>query len=134
MLDLDHLGPLNRSHGFEAGNHVIHEVAERIRRHLQPHHRLIRRGGGTFVLLLPKTDRDSALTLAARLRTAVAEAPIPLEPGPAVAQHISVGTATWSGSERSVSLLERADAALRKAKAQGRDRVEAADPAKPMGS
>jgi diguanylate cyclase (GGDEF)-like protein len=75
-------------------------------------------------VLLPNTDRAGVLRAAERLRSAVADAPIPLE-GADVHVTISLGWAHWAGDTAS-DLLVRADRALYAAKDAGRDAIHPA--------
>ncbi|HZF85535.1 MAG TPA: GGDEF domain-containing protein, partial [Burkholderiaceae bacterium] len=84
-------------------------------------------GGEEFALLLPGVDAQAALDQADRLRHAVAA---PFEPGsplqPVGPVSVSIGVASVSAQTSVDALFASADAALYRAKAQGRDRVVAA--------
>ncbi|MEY2690690.1 MAG: hypothetical protein RL375_4890 [Pseudomonadota bacterium] len=126
-LDIDHFKAINDSHGHAAGDEVLIAVAQRMNRQLRPGDRLGRSGGEEFVALLCGCEPPQALAAAERLRLAVCDTAA-LRPG--IDQHltISIGVATACPADSSAdALLARADAALYRAKAAGRDRVCQAD-------
>ena len=88
----------------------------------------MRRGGGTFVLILAQTDAAAAEELAHQLRGAVEAVPFTLEDDASVQQTVSIGVAGWDGRERAMELLQRADAAMKEAKKRGRNLVVTAPP------
>jgi two-component system, cell cycle response regulator len=120
-VDIDHFKQINDSHGHEAGDQVLVEVARRLERAVRGGDELARWGGDEFVAILPGTDKAGALRAAERLRAEVSATPI------AIAEHelavtISVGWAHWAGDTPD-DLLARADRALYRAKDAGRDQV-----------
>lgn len=129
VLDLDHLKRVNDTHGFDKGDEILEQVGKRLRREAGARLRLVRRGGGTFVLLLPGSDEASALELADTLRHAMAVEPFLVGEDTTVEQTLSVGVASWDGEERALALLDRADSAMKEAKKSGRNQVALA-PAK----
>ena len=136
MVDVDHFKSFNDTHGHEAGDQVLRYVASRLARGTNGV-RAFRYGGEEFTLLFPGSDLDRARPLAEALRAAIADAPFNLrEPkrdperrgqggGQAVAVTVSLGLAQRRRGERPASVLERADAALYRAKGDGRNRVVA---------
>jgi diguanylate cyclase (GGDEF)-like protein len=127
MLDVDNLSELNSNHGFEMGDRLLEEIAQRIRGCTVAPTKLVRRGGGTFVLLMPQTAEPGATEQAESLRAAVTDSPFALSDALTVSQSVSIGVAAWDGAERPLELLGRADAAMKQAKETGRDRVSQAD-------
>lgn len=120
MLDIDHLRRLNSHFGYEMGDRVIADVAQRIRRHLTPEVLLTRLGGGEFALLLPSTPGPRALTLVERLRAAIAKGDFTaLAAG--VQLSLSCGLAYREPGERIDSLMSRAEKALLAARSAGRN-------------
>jgi two-component system, cell cycle response regulator len=120
-VDVDHFKAINDSHGHEAGDQVLVEVARRLESAVRGGDELARWGGDEFVALLPDTDKAGALRAAERLRAAVAAAPVEAA-GTELAVTISVGWAHWAGDTPD-DLLARADRALYRAKDAGRDTV-----------
>jgi diguanylate cyclase (GGDEF)-like protein len=124
LLDVDHFKSVNDERGHAAGDHVLGEIAQRLRRRARTSDVVGRWGGEEFLVIAPDTDGCGATILAEGLRTAVSETPITLDSGP-LRVTASVGVAAW---ERDTvdELLGRADLALYEAKAAGRDQVVAA--------
>ena len=116
LIDLDHFKRFNDTHGHQAGDRFLVDVATVWQRELRPSDSLARYGGEEFVVVLPNCSTDAALRVAARLRGAV--------PG---RETVSVGVATHGPGETAAELIARADAALYRAKKGGRDRVVASD-------
>lgn len=123
LLDLDHFKDVNDRFGHDAGDAVLRAFADRVRAEVRRHDVLVRRGGEEFVLLMPETDAAEALLIADRVRERVSAAPIAIErEGDAPTITVSIGVATWRG-EPAEALEQRADAAMYRAKREGRDRV-----------
>ncbi|WP_417787694.1 diguanylate cyclase [Stutzerimonas xanthomarina] len=124
-LDIDHFKRINDTHGHDIGDTVIRQMAGLMRTCSRDADILCRSGGEEFLMLLPNTTLDAAHLVAERLRTGVELEQIP------VVGHITVslGIAVWplhaSAIER---VLKLADAALYRAKQQGRNRSEIAEP------
>jgi two-component system cell cycle response regulator len=131
VLDVDKLKELNHNHSFNAGDRLLQRLADRMRTLLPSAFRIVRRGGGTFVILMPQTDDDAALTHADRLRADIASQPVTVAEGVRITQTVSVGVAGWSSNERALEFLQRADAAMKDAKAAGRNRCSMAAPVEP---
>jgi diguanylate cyclase (GGDEF)-like protein len=125
FLDIDHFKPINDTYGHASGDAVIVAVARRIETELRTGDDLGRWGGEEFVALLPGAGVEDARRTSERVRAAIARAPIPTDAGD-VAVTISIGIAVLDPSRDGVdSFVARADAALYRAKAGGRNRVEA---------
>jgi two-component system cell cycle response regulator len=120
-VDVDHFKAINDTHGHQAGDRVLAEVARRLAGAGRGGDELARWGGDEFVAILPGTDKAGALRAAERLRAAVAAAPIEAA-GTALDVTVSVGWAHWAGDTPD-DLLARADGALYKAKDAGRNAV-----------
>jgi len=121
MLDIDHFKAINDTFGHQAGDHVLIEIASRLRRSLRGNDMVARWGGEEFIVLL----RDCALTDARRLaediRTAIAEVAF----GPMGRITVSIGAAEARDNEDLQVWLSRADQALYRAKRAGRNTVAA---------
>jgi two-component system, cell cycle response regulator len=120
-VDVDHFKAINDTHGHEAGDQVLAEVAHRLAGAVRGGDELARWGGDEFVAILPGTDKPGALRAAERLRAAAAVAPIQAA-GTALDVTVSVGWADWEGDTPD-DLLARADRALYRAKDTGRNQV-----------
>lgn len=120
MLDVDRFKAYNDRHGHLAGDAVLREVGAALAGAIRPGDMAARYGGEEFVVLLPGASPMAAMRVAARTRAAIADRPWRHEPVTAsVGVATTHGDASWSASD----LVGRADAALYKAKEDGRDRV-----------
>jgi diguanylate cyclase (GGDEF)-like protein len=131
MVDLDHFKRVNDTYGHAGGDAVLAEVARRLQTMTRETDLVARFGGEEMCVVLPSTSLDGAAQLAERLREVLAASPVPFdgEPIPVTAS-FGVATATRIGGP--AGLIRDADAALYRAKHQGRNRVEIAD-AEPQG-
>ena len=130
LSDLDHFKRVNDTFGHPAGDAVLRETAERMRAVLRGYDLIGRYGGEEFLVVLPGCDARRVRQVAERLRGAIAERPMAAGTASA-AVTMSAGTATaWPGAD-AVAVIQAADAALYRAKAKGRNRVEAAPPPAP---
>jgi len=127
VLDVDSLKELNHTHSFNAGDRLLQRLADRMRTLLPNSFRIVRRGGGTFVILMAQTDADAALAHAERVRADVASGPITVAEGVRVTQTVSAGIAGWDSHERALEFLQRADVAMKEAKGAGRNRCKLAE-------
>lgn len=129
MLDLDHFKRFNDTHGHLAGDHALITVASLLKQHIRVGDQAARFGGEEFLVLLPDTDSSVAKQIASRLRHAVRGAAILDHKGrPLPRITVSIGLAEWCAEESARSLLDRADAALYRAKREGRDRIASSQP------
>jgi len=130
MLDADHFKRINDAFGHQTGDEVLRELALRLQAPMPPSARLGRYGGEEFLVVLPGLGHDGARAVAERLRAGVGEPFAPESPLAAAGigrLSVSIGLAVFQGPADTLdALLARADAALYRAKAQGRDRVEVA--------
>ena len=115
MVDLDRFKDYNDEHGHQAGDRLLKQLAAVWRDVLRPTDVLARYGGEEFVVLLPNCPLDEARDVIERLRVTI--------PGD---ETCSAGIATWDGQESPEALVSRADAALYRAKREGRNRTVAA--------
>jgi diguanylate cyclase (GGDEF)-like protein len=133
MVDLDHFKQINDTKGHAAGDAVLAEVASRFASSVRKSDVLIRYGGEEFLLLLPDTDTIGAVTMAARLRESLESRPVvyradPRDDALEISVRASIGISVWRDIyEDAAGMIAAADAALYRAKALGRNRVEMAD-------
>jgi diguanylate cyclase (GGDEF)-like protein len=123
-LDIDHFKRINDSHGHAIGDEVLREVASRLTATVRELDLVARLGGEEFSVLLPEADLPEAAALGERLRTVLADLAVLGLPG---AQPVtaSFGVAAIDDADDTFeAVLRRADTALYRAKAAGRDRVE----------
>jgi len=126
ILDIDHFKRVNDRLGHAAGDAVLCAVAQTLQAHAREVDRVARFGGEEFCVLLPHTLHDGAMQAAERLRDAVSQISIPWN-DELIAVTISTGMATADNPHETMeALIQRADQALYRAKAEGRNRVVAA--------
>jgi diguanylate cyclase (GGDEF)-like protein len=131
IVDLDGLKRVNDQYGHEVGNAALRSVAGAIRSELREIDLGARIGGDEFGVLAPRTNEESALVLAERLRARVAEG---VGAAPGLGTTISIGIAALAPSRNGrptpVSLIAVADEALYRAKRDGGNRVGRSDPSR----
>lgn len=125
LLDLDHFKRVNDNWGHGAGDAVLCQFAALIQSRLREIDLLGRLGGEEFVLVLAQSDEEAAGIVAERIRAAVESTPFEVEGASALHLTVSLGLAqAHAGDRRASDVLERADRALYRAKAGGRNRVQ----------
>lgn len=122
FLDIDHFKKVNDTYGHQAGDDVLKIFARVVRGCIRPGDIYARYGGEEFILIA-KSDLDGARTLAERLRQSVEAAVFQTCAGD-LKVTASFGVARFIPSEPVEALIARADGAVYKAKANGRNRVE----------
>ncbi len=126
MLDIDRFKAVNDRFGHPVGDQVLAAFAAAIGTSLRAGDLFGRLGGEEFCILLPRTGEAEAIAVAERLRSAVAALRPPAANGEEVAFTVSIGLVAVRGDAQVrdwLRLLRVADAALYRAKADGRDRV-----------
>jgi len=119
MLDLDRFKEINDKHGHDTGDQVLVALTELITRITRRSDRLFRFGGEEFILLLPNVDLKGLHQAADNVRQQVEHQ----LRSPSGAVTASMGCALLRPNESANAWLQRADAALYRAKAAGRNRV-----------
>lgn len=123
IADIDLFRNFNSRFGYLTGDAVLRRMAHRLADGLRAQDLIARYGGEAFLILLPQADVEDALPIAERLRELVAIGS-GLQTGEGVT--LSCGLAQMSPGETLGALISRAEAALQRAKENGRDRVEVA--------
>jgi diguanylate cyclase (GGDEF)-like protein len=122
VLDIDRFKAINDEQGHARGDAVLRDVAYEVRKQLRSFELVYRLGGEEFLVLLPGTGLEESTAVAERLRLTLAQA----QPG-GLSATASFGVAGATGTAvRFDDLFGAADAALYRAKAGGRNRVEVA--------
>ncbi|HET7585425.1 MAG TPA: diguanylate cyclase [Gemmatimonadaceae bacterium] len=124
IFDLDHFKSVNDTHGHRAGDQVLRQFADLLRRSAREVDRVGRYGGEEFLVILPGTVLDAAVTFGERTRQEVEETVFSSDEGP-LRRTVSGGVAAWPHPRIRTrdDLLKAADDALYVAKALGRNRV-----------
>jgi len=120
FLDIDRFKWINDQHGHAVGDGVLSAAAHLIRAHLRDSDSLCRWGGEEFIVLMPHTTLEQAVTMAEKLRLLLAAEPLA---GP-IGVTASFGVAQWQPGQSLRGLVQYADQLLYRAKALGRNRVE----------
>ncbi len=120
VVDLDHFKSVNDNYGHGTGDDVLRTVSRRMKSRLRNFDTIARYGGEEFFIILPRTNTETALIVAERLRKTAAEAEFP-ECGNVT---VSIGAATFPNhAANAADLRTIADRALYCAKRTGRNRV-----------
>ncbi|WP_426957149.1 PleD family two-component system response regulator [Muricoccus radiodurans] len=128
LIDVDRFKSVNDTYGHAVGDVVLQEVADRLRSHLRAVDVVARFGGEEFVVAMAPQPAEDAALVAERLRVAIAGTPVRMAER-ALPVTISIGVAVAQPESSVDQLTGAADAALYRAKANGRNRVEVAQPA-----
>jgi diguanylate cyclase (GGDEF)-like protein len=124
FVDIDHFKSINDRFGHGIGDACLAAVAQRLQAELRDGDHLGRWGGEEFVALLPGANLDNAHHTSERILRAVSADPVLIASGE-VSITVSIGIAVLDPMHDDMqSLLHRADSALYRAKANGRNRVE----------
>ncbi len=126
LADVDHFKHINDTHGHGVGDTVLRNIGQRILSTLRASDAIGRYGGEEFLLVLPRAGINGGRDVAERVRALLAGQPA-IDTLPELRVTVSLGVAYSGGSALdSAALLEAADHALYRAKANGRNRVELA--------
>jgi two-component system, cell cycle response regulator len=125
VLDVDKFKAVNDTYGHDAGDAVLKEFANRVRKSLRGPDLVARFGGEELVVVMPDTPIETAQLAAERIRSRVEQDLFSIHKGAgAIPVTVSIGVASVSRlDETPETLLKRADQALYQAKAEGRNRV-----------
>jgi len=131
MIDIDRFKGINDGYGHLAGDNALKEVAQRVDTQIRTMDTAARFGGDELAILLPEASAAEAATLAERIREVIAAVPFALTAEIERTLTVSVGVAAVSPGRHETDLkavadrlLADADAALYRAKAMGRNRVQ----------
>jgi diguanylate cyclase (GGDEF)-like protein len=131
MIDIDKFKSINDGYGHLAGDNALKEIAQRVESQIRSMDTAARFGGDELAILLPDASAAEAATLAERIREVIAAVPFRLTAQIERTLTVSVGIASVSPGRHETDLksvadrlLADADAALYRAKAMGRNRVQ----------
>lgn len=129
MADLDHFKQVNDEYGHLAGDAVLAGSARILLDGLRATDVAGRFGGEEFLVVLAQNDQEGAESVAERWREAVERAEFVAPDGRKIKVHLSIGTASFLGDgDDAEAMISRADRALYRAKAMGRNQVVVYDP------
>lgn len=131
MIDVDDFKTVNDSYGHLAGDLIIKETAEIVRRAVRVFDVCTRFGGEEFAVIMPASGEEAALAVAERIRSRVAAYRAPDRPLEELRVSVSVGVALATEGATARDLIQRADAALYAAKRGGKNRVRLFVPTTP---
>jgi len=124
IIDLDHFKQVNDVHGHAVGDMVLRRFAQETTGLLRPGDLLARWGGEEFLLVVETLDTDVALALCERVRQHTAAFSVPIAERGELRITVSIGVSRHTADGVVAQTLAAADAALYRAKASGRNRVE----------
>lgn len=129
LIDVDHFKGFNDTYGHVAGDQCLRAAGQKLQQCLKRSGDLAAHyGGEEFTLILPNTDAAGALTVAELVLEHISALGVEHQGSPFGRVTVSIGVATLHGIEangRELELIKAADRALYRAKAAGRNRVEA---------
>jgi diguanylate cyclase (GGDEF)-like protein len=130
LLDLDDFKQINDRYGHAAGDTVLRAVADGINSALRATDLSARWGGEEFAIALPGADVEQAVIVSQRVRVAIAGLRVGTEASQRLTCTASIGVAGRGDAEETLDeLFSRADRAMYRAKASGKNRVMLADAA-----
>jgi two-component system cell cycle response regulator len=129
LIDLDNFRSVNDRYGHPVGDVVLQSVGAALRAALRPGDEVARLGGEEFMIVLPRTDAASAMSVAWRLHECLQDLPERADGGRSISVTASIGVASTRGRPTGVDALYRAtEEALLRAKDGGGNRCELASP------
>jgi diguanylate cyclase (GGDEF)-like protein len=124
LIDIDRFKSFNDSYGHEAGDLVLREFSLFLRKNIREEDFACRYGGDEFVIILPETSLENAQQRAEQLRAGIKSLNLQFRGHSLDTVTLSVGVSVYPNHGMTAeTLLRTADAALYRAKAEGRDRV-----------
>jgi two-component system chemotaxis response regulator CheY len=131
LMDIDHFKSVNDCHGHQTGDRVLKRFAAVISGYSRTYDIVGRYGGEEFIVCLPETDLDAAVNIAERMRENVEALDVGSADNPREVFKVTASFGVVTGMLKKIheaeSLINRADAALYRAKENGRNRVEKSD-------
>ena len=124
MLDIDDFKKVNDEYGHLAGDSVLEKMAALMKAGIRDTDEAGRYGGEEFLVILPRTNVNSALDVAERIRRNIEAANMIDDSGDVFHITVSLGLSLYQDGDDERSLISRADQALYAAKSNGKNRIE----------
>ena len=125
MIDIDHFKGVNDTWGHQVGDIVLRHVANTLQQSVRGQDHVARYGGEEFAIILPNTDASSAVILGENIRQALAMGPVPMDTTPPMNPiTVSIGASCYEPGDPLAGWVGRTDAALYRAKREGRNCVQ----------
>ena len=124
VFDIDHFKEINDAYGHQAGDKALKTIADQTQASLRPSDKLFRYAGDEFVILLTRTDLDTTVNIAERVRRTAAAIKFTYHGDAEQRVTISLGISVAGPKDTPETLFARADEGLLMAKRAGRDRVQ----------
>lgn len=125
MFDIDHFKKINDTYGHDMGDIILRELAAIVQQCVRKSDTLARVGGEEFAVIVPEAKLENALLLAEKIRVKIQENVF----ADGIKVTVSLGLTQYKEKDNENSIYKRADNALYKAKANGRNRIEVEEPA-----
>lgn len=126
MMDIDHFKAINDKYGHAVGDQALKSLVDCAENSVRISDMMFRYGGEEFVIILPETDEPGVLRLAKRIRRRVEKLESRIQ-NHMIKMTISIGITTLEETDDEKTFVARADAALYKAKRDGRNCIRIAD-------
>ncbi len=124
LIDIDFFKKINDTHGHQAGDKVLKEIGKILRHNCRADDKISRNGGEEFSILLENASNSKAIEIAERIRKIIAENEFEISCGKKIKVTVSIGICSYPETVTDITqIIERADAALYKAKRNGRNLV-----------
>ncbi len=120
IIDIDFFKKINDNYGHATGDKVLKAVSSAVSQRLREVDFMARFGGEEFVMILPETSRDDALTMLNRIRERLSKAQMRSKDSKFTVT-VSIGIAEFGNDDTAEEVFERADQALYEAKENGRN-------------
>jgi diguanylate cyclase len=125
MIDIDHFKNVNDTWGHQVGDSVLCHLSTTLQQSVRGQDVVARYGGEEFAIILPHTDLHSAMAVGENIRAALARTSVRKDITPPMNPlTISVGVSCYEPGDSLADWVGRTDAALYRAKREGRDRVQ----------
>ncbi len=124
MMDIDHFKRINDTYGHQAGDEVLKHLVKTVKKSIRTSDIIARYGGEEFCIVCYETENDDPIYLAERIRSKIKNSEVVYK-GKKIKYTVSFGVSTVNKNMKNhEDLIRKADAALYRAKNNGRDRIE----------